>query len=43
MLWKLSCALEVDVSYFFAGLTQESFGAQKRRPILIAGGLSPSV
>jgi transcriptional regulator with XRE-family HTH domain len=43
MLWKLSCALEVDVSYFFAGLTHESLGAQKRRPILIAGGLSPSV
>ena len=23
MLWKLACALEVDVGYFFAGLTQD--------------------
>ena len=23
MLWKLACALEVDVGYFFAGLTHD--------------------
>jgi len=30
MLWKLACALEVDIGYFFSGLPQNS-GAMETR------------
>jgi transcriptional regulator with XRE-family HTH domain len=35
MLWKLACALEVDISYFFSGLTREGEAAAERRPTLV--------
>lgn len=31
MLWKLACALEVDISYFFVGLPQELRPDEGRR------------
>ncbi len=31
MLWKLSCALDVEISYFFAGLGQEAANEQPQR------------
>jgi transcriptional regulator with XRE-family HTH domain len=35
MLWKLACALEVDVGYFFSGLTREGpLEAEPMRPLL---------
>jgi transcriptional regulator with XRE-family HTH domain len=34
MLWKLSCALEVDIGYFFAGITRDMAPAESRRPVL---------
>ncbi|MGH6964477.1 MAG: helix-turn-helix domain-containing protein [Phenylobacterium sp.] len=34
MLWKLSCALEVDIGYFFAGITRETTPVVGRRPVL---------
>src|SRR5207249_521260 len=40
MLWKLSCALEVEVGYFFAGLNREA-GEDARSHGLLAGGFSP--
>ena len=35
MLWKLACALEVDISYFFSGLTREGEAGAERRPTLV--------
>jgi transcriptional regulator with XRE-family HTH domain len=34
MLWKLSCALEVDIGYFFAGITRDMAPIENRRPVL---------
>ena len=34
MLWKLSCALEVDIGYFFAGITRDMAPSESRRPVL---------
>lgn len=34
MLWKLSCALEVDIGYFFAGITRDLAPVESRRPVL---------
>ena len=34
MLWKLSCALEVDIGYFFAGITRDMTPIESRRPVL---------
>jgi len=34
MLWKLSCALEVDIGYFFAGITRDMAPVESRRPVL---------
>ena len=34
MLWKLSCALEVDIGYFFAGITRDTAPVESRRPVL---------
>src|SRR4051812_18539469 len=31
MLWKLACALEVDISYSFAGLTTATAGVEDPR------------
>ena len=31
MLWKLACALEVDIGYFFAGLPQDLAADEGRR------------
>jgi len=33
MLWKLACALDVEISYFFAGLGQESPPQEERRVV----------
>ena len=33
MLWRLACALEVDIGYFFAGLPRDLAVAQHPRPI----------
>lgn len=30
MLWKLACALDVDISYFFEGMSRNEFGADGR-------------
>ncbi|MFI4950578.1 MAG: helix-turn-helix domain-containing protein [Caulobacterales bacterium] len=30
MLWKLACALDVEISYFFSGLTREAAGDDER-------------
>ena len=39
MLWKLSCALEVDIGYFFAGITRDTTPVATRRPVLaVVGG-----
>jgi transcriptional regulator with XRE-family HTH domain len=32
MLWKLACALEVDVSYFFAGVAATPSALPNQRP-----------
>jgi transcriptional regulator with XRE-family HTH domain len=32
MLWKLACALEVDVSYFFAGVAVAPSALPNQRP-----------
>jgi len=37
MLWKLACALEVDVGYFFSGLTRDELRAEEPRRLSIAG------
>ena len=37
MLWKLACALEVDISYFFSGLAREDGQAEERRPAMPIG------
>lgn len=34
MLWKLSCALEVDIGYFFAGITRDMTPVENHRPVL---------
>jgi transcriptional regulator with XRE-family HTH domain len=34
MLWKLACALDVEISYFFAGLGQETANEDLRLPPL---------
>jgi transcriptional regulator with XRE-family HTH domain len=34
MLWKLSCALEVDIGYFFAGITRDMPPVESRGPVL---------
>ena len=34
MLWKLSCALEVDIGYFFAGISRDTAPVESRRPVL---------
>jgi transcriptional regulator with XRE-family HTH domain len=34
MLWKLSCALEVDIGYFFAGITRDMAPVEGHRPVL---------
>lgn len=31
-LWKLACALEVDVGYFFEGLAPDTHAEERRRP-----------
>lgn len=36
MLWRLACALEVEVGYFFTGVPQEAGGACGRGPRLVA-------
>ncbi len=33
MLWKLACALDVEINYFFAGLGQESAPQDERRVV----------
>lgn len=33
MLWKLACALDVEINYFFAGLDQESAPQDERRVV----------
>jgi len=38
MLWKLSCALEVEIGYFFAGLTRDNGPIENRRPMLAVVG-----
>ena len=46
MLWKLACALDVEISYFFAGLTPEGDSPEARRPPdigLSARGVSPGL
>jgi transcriptional regulator with XRE-family HTH domain len=30
MLWRLACALDVEISYFFAGLSREGAGEPER-------------
>ncbi|WP_372787058.1 helix-turn-helix domain-containing protein [Phenylobacterium sp.] len=30
MLWRLACALDVEISYFFSGLTREGATEQER-------------
>ena len=41
MLWKLACALEVDVGYFFAGLVREDLAGEGPRSLQPVGaGLS---
>ncbi len=42
MLWKLSCALEVDIGYFFAGITRDATPTD-RRPVLTVVGGRPAV
>ena len=37
MLWKLACALEVDVGYFFSGLTRDELRTEEPRRLSIAG------
>ncbi len=32
MLWKLACALDVEISYFFAGLGEETANEDRRMP-----------
>jgi transcriptional regulator with XRE-family HTH domain len=34
MLWKLSCALEVDIGYFFAGISRDTTPVVGRGPVL---------
>ena len=36
MLWKLARRLEVDISYFFDGVTRETLAAQEPRTIAAA-------
>jgi transcriptional regulator with XRE-family HTH domain len=48
MLWKLACALEVEVGYFFAGLARDDQpsmlpSAAEPRPLLGATGLSQTL
>jgi len=39
MLWKLACALDVEISYFFSGLTKDASEEKDRRPTLsVVGG-----
>jgi transcriptional regulator with XRE-family HTH domain len=37
MLWKLACALDVDISYFFTGLVREGEQGEARRPPMPVG------
>jgi transcriptional regulator with XRE-family HTH domain len=37
MLWKLACALDVDISYFFSGLTRDAEKGEERRPAMPVG------
>jgi transcriptional regulator with XRE-family HTH domain len=37
MLWKLACALEVDVSYFFSGLARDDQRADEPRRLSHVG------
>ena len=38
MLWKLACALEVDVGYFFSGLSRDGQPGQAHPMARAAGG-----
>ncbi|MFL5294902.1 MAG: helix-turn-helix domain-containing protein [Phenylobacterium sp.] len=41
MLWKLACALEVEVGYFFSGLNREGLENVQSGAMVSAGGFSP--
>jgi transcriptional regulator with XRE-family HTH domain len=45
MLWKVACALDVEISYFFSGLTREPDLHEPRRlPDLgLSGGARPGL
>lgn len=41
MLWKLACALEVDISYFFAGLTKDNARVDEPRSSRSVASFAP--
>jgi len=41
MLWKLACALDVEISYFFTGLSRDGVDVGERRTIPVVASISP--